>query len=270
MPHRLWAEVSQLRGRKPATLGPRRGITQSSMIITKGRARNMLSQVEIAALGQQEKAGHYIRSRKQEVMKSPPGAAQSAGFASFPRPRSSRAFKPHPGRQRGNEQEIGSPPLSSSLETNASVSVEWPARSPKTQSTSRGRAVSLLSGEPASRAAGSRAAGSPASLRSGLHGLRLRLSEMFPQTSWEPLATSLACTLDMPGCEGWSILGRNRAKRTFSNALVGGELTPRPLERPPSHTRSPSQRPRLWEPRGRRPLGLLWWLQNTGLSEGTP
>ena len=38
-------------------------------MITKGYVRNMLSKVEIAALGQQEKAGHYIISRKREIMK---------------------------------------------------------------------------------------------------------------------------------------------------------------------------------------------------------
>lgn len=40
--------------------------------ITKGYVRTVLSKVEIAALGQQEKAGHYIRSRKWEIMKSMP------------------------------------------------------------------------------------------------------------------------------------------------------------------------------------------------------
>lgn len=37
--------------------------------ITKVYVRNVLSKVEIAPLGQQEKAGHYIISRKWEITK---------------------------------------------------------------------------------------------------------------------------------------------------------------------------------------------------------
>ena len=38
-------------------------------MITKGYVRNVLSKVEIATLGQQEKASHYSISRKREIMK---------------------------------------------------------------------------------------------------------------------------------------------------------------------------------------------------------